>query len=360
MKTLPMRAAHERRGAKFIEFAGWELPVSYDGIIREYTAVRSSLGVFDISHMGKFFLSGHDAASLLQEVLVSDVMKFIPGCAYYSLVCGPSGGILDDVVVYKVGEEAFILIANAASEVKIAAHLAAFARGGADIANLTGSHVLFAVQGPLSADTVGKICPGAACLDFYTFVQSEYRGKKIYVARTGYTGELGWEILADAETGRVIWEEIAPPSVQVCGLGARDMLRAEMGYRLYGTDMDEHTTPFTAGLMWTVSLQKGPFTGREGIIADMESASGEKFIPFVMSGDAGIPRHHYGIYSAAEKIGHVTTGGKSPVLGITFGMGYIRRSYAGEELFIEIRGKKIAASRAKLPFYRQGSVKIKL
>jgi aminomethyltransferase len=339
-----------------VEFAGWEMPVQYAGILAEHEAVRTRVGLFDVSHMGEVVFRGPKALHALSRAFTNDLGKAADGQAQYGCLCRDSGGIVDDVVVYRRGAEDLLVCVNAANRAKDFEWLRAHA-GGADVANESDDWGQLAVQGPLAAQLVQRLTNvNLSAMKTYRFAPGDVAGVPCLVARTGYTGEDGFELFCPADKAPALWAALMeagkPEGIAPCGLGARDSLRLEMAYRLYGQDMDDSTTPLEAGLAWVVKLDKGEFVGRDALVKQREAGVPRKLVGFTLT-DPGIARHGYPVHQDGRKIGEVTSGTKSPSLGIPVGLAYVPTALAaeGSTFAVEIRGRPAAARVVKTPFY---------
>jgi len=352
---------HKALGAQFIEFAGWEMPVSYTGVLEEHKAVRTTAGLFDVSHMGRIQVDGQGAKGFLQHLSTADVAALRPGQACYTLFCNHEGGIIDDLLIYKLKRASYLLCVNAANRDKC---LNWIRKNAADFSNLliedvSDSIAQIAIQGPASLQILQELTDAdISCLKLKTFVEARLGGMDSYIARTGFTGERGYEVFLPSIIAPGIWESIMkkgePFGLKPAGLGARDTLRLEMGYPLYGSDMDETTTPIEASLERAVDFEKGDFIGKEAILRKKERGIERKLVGFELL-QKGIPRHGYRIYSNGKTLGVVTSGNFSPTLKKGIGLGYIHPNYsgAGSEILIDIRGKAVLAVVVELPFYKK-------
>lgn len=357
MKQTAFTAIHRSLGAKMVEFAGFDMPVQYSGIIEEHAAVRKSVGVFDVSHMGEFEVRGPGALAFLQKVTVNDVSKLSEGKVQYSAMCTPQGGIIDDLLVYHCGNR-YMLVVNAANLAKDFAWLQANTGPDAELRDISDSVSLLAVQGPRSLDVVQAIADVPMNdVAYYTFVRGKVAGHEAIISRTGYTGELGFELYIDASpaTGADVWKALFEAGkghgIQPIGLGARDTLRLEMGFCLYGNDIDETTTPLQAGLGWITKLSKGPFIGKP--VLDAEKAGGiPRRLVGLMLPERAIARHGYAITDGAATIGAVTSGTFSPTLRQSVAMGYVPPALAtpGSTVHVLIRGTHVPATVTAIPF----------
>jgi len=360
MKNTPFTDKHIALGAKMAEFAGYNMPISYSGINDEHTAVRKNAGVFDVSHMGEFILKGENALDLIQRVTSNDAAKLKNGQAQYSCLPNAEGGIVDDLLVYCIEEnKVYMLVVNASNIEKDWNWISQHNTKNAEMHNISDKTCLLAIQGP-NATKILQTLTGIDILNlkYYTFVKGEFAGvKNVLISATGYTGAGGVEIYFEDKEGDAskLWDAIfnagAAQGIKPVGLGARDTLRLEMGFCLYGNDIDDTTSPLEAGLGWITKFTKD-FTSKD--VFEKQKAGGveRKLIGFEMI-DKGIPRHGYEIkdYSGAV-IGVVTSGTQSPSLGKAIGMGYVRTAFAGigTDIFIKVRDKLLQAKVAKMPF----------
>ncbi len=352
----PLYESHVRAGARMVEFAGWDMPVQYAGILDEHETVRTKVGLFDVSHMGEVVFRGPKALEALGRLFTNDLGKTVDGQAQYGCLCRESGGIVDDVVVYRRGAEDLLVCVNAANRAKDFEWLAGHAQG-ADVRNESDDWAQLALQGPLAAQLLQRLTNvNLSVMRTYRFANGEVAGIPCLVARTGYTGEDGFELFCASGAGPRLWDALMEAGqregIQPCGLGARDSLRLEMAYRLYGSDMDDSTTPLEAGLGWVVKLDKGEFIGRDAMLTQKEQGLARKLVGFVLT-DAGIARHGYPVLQDGRKVGEVTSGTKSPSLKTSIGLAYVPPALAGEgsTFQVEIRGRAAAAKVVKTPFY---------
>jgi aminomethyltransferase len=367
LKRTPLYDAHVKLGGRIVEFGGWEMPVQYSSIVDEHLAVRRAAGVFDISHMGEVSVEGSGATDFLNFVLTNDVKKLAPGHGQYSIMCNERGGTIDDLYVYRLGEQQYLLIINA-SRIEVDVdwlQQKASGRSNLKLENVSDVMGAIAVQGPRAAAFVPACFPGTDKLVKNQVATQDYQGKTIYVARTGYTGEDGFEIVAPADIIEKVWTRVLAAGhahcAQPAGLGARDTLRTEVCYPLYGHELDENTSPIEAGLGFFVALDKGDFIGRN-VLAD-QKANGlkKKCVAFRMTDKSAPPRPHYPIWSTGPKplkIGEVVSGTQSPSLGVGIGMGYVPPDFGapGMNIEIEIRGKRSPAEIVKKPIYQKPKV----
>jgi len=373
LKRTPLYAAHKKLGACLVDFGGWEMPVQYTGIMEEHRAVRTAAGLFDISHMGQIAARGGGAPEFLNHVLTNDIRKLQVRQGQYTLMCNERGGAIDDLYVYQVQAEEFLLIVNAsrigADAAWLGRQLAAFPnRAAVDLKNLSDDFSALAVQGPKVAQFIDACFSPrenpslAATLKKNDIARREFLGRPIFVSRTGYTGEDGFEMVAPAEIVQALWNKVlevgAPCGLKPAGLGARDTLRTEVCYPLYGHELNETTTPIEAGLGVFVALGKGDFVGRTVLAEQKAQGTAKKLVAFKTAEKSAPPRPNYPIWSpgpARRLIGQVTSGTQSPSLGIGIGMGYVpsEMSAASSLIEIEIRGKHTRATIVPKPIYRR-------
>ncbi len=358
MKTTALTDLHIGLGAKMVEFAGYNMPVSYAGINSEHLSVRSAVGVFDVSHMGEFVLEGPDALDLIQRVTTNDASKLIPGKAQYSCLPNGQGGIVDDLLVYKLEEEKYLLVVNAGNIGKDWEWINQHNTKGAKITDISGDTSLLAVQGPKAMPTLQKLTEvNLAQIPYYHFAIGTLAGvKNVIISNTGYTGAGGFELYIPNADAQKVWEGLFEAgkefNIQPIGLGARDTLRLEKGFCLYGNDIDDTTNPLEAGLGWITKLDKGEFTDKETIAALKAEGLKRKLVGFEMV-DKGIPRHDYPVVNEnGDVIGKVTSGTQSPSLNKAIGLAYVptETSKPGDEIYIDVRGRKLKAQVVKLPF----------
>jgi len=357
LKRTPLHATHVERGAKLVSFGGWEMPVSYSGIVDEHTAVRQRVGLFDISHMGEFLVAGPNAEAMLNSLLTNDLRKTSVGQGQYTLLCNDNGGIVDDLIAYRVEPSVFLLIVNAANIEKDFTWLNVRTTKAVVLDNLSDKMAAVALQGPAAS----KVLAEAAAIAHFGVARLGILGKQCWVARTGYTGEDGFEIVCDAGDARALWlgllQRGEPFGIQPCGLGARDTLRLEMCYPLHGNDITEATTPLEAGLGKFVSFDKGDFIGRTALAGQKTAGVKRKLVAIKMTGPSPPPRPHYMIYAGDRAVGETTSGTQSPTLGVGIGLGYVQANgaRAGTAIQIEIRGKRFPAVVEKKPFLKKNT-----
>lgn len=360
LKRTPLFGEHERLGAKLIGFGGWEMPVQYTSIIDEHQAVRSAVGVFDISHMGQFLVSGDGAKDWLNYLLANNVDRLEAGQCQYTFLLNDNGGVIDDLIVYRYGGEKYLLVVNAALIEEDFTWMQAHLRGGVDFENRSQGFAGLAVQGPQARRVFEALFGGNRSIPAHNEISGiKNGGGSFFVARTGYTGEDGFEVFFPAGAAVRVWNEILEKGrdlgIKPCGLGARDTLRLEMCYPLNGSDLSPARTPLEAGLSIFVDLDKPEFIGREALVKQRESGIVERLVPFKMKEKGPPPRAHYAIHKGGAKISEVASGTLSPSLNIGIGMAYIPVGWAriNEEIEIDIRGKRFPATIQKKPLYRK-------
>jgi aminomethyltransferase len=358
VKRTPFFEIHQKLGAKIVPFGGFEMPVQYSGIIDEHKIVRNAVGVFDVSHMGEFFASGAGALSFLQSITVNDVSKLSPGKAQYSAMCYDDGGIVDDLLIYMLAERQYMIVVNASNVDKDYAWMKEHLSADVKFENSSDEIALLAIQGPKSLETLKKLTDVAlSSIPYYNFVTGKLSGIDMTISRTGYTGELGFEIYFPVQHGKVIWEEIFEAGkefgIAPIGLGARDTLRLEMGYCLYGNDIDQTTNTLEAGLGWITKLNKSSFIAKP--VLDKVKAEGvkRKLVGMILD-EKAVPRHGYSIVDGST-IGIITSGTFSPSLEKGIAMGYVPAQYSpvGSKVQIDVRGKLMAATVVSLPFLKK-------
>ncbi len=364
MKQTPLIGQHRAAGAKLVDFAGWEMPIQYSGVIDEYHTVRSTAGLFDVSHMGRISVSGPGSLGLLQYVTTNDVSKISVRSSQYSMVCTPNGGIKDDIFIYHVKPYEFLVCVNASNREKIVAWLLdkVVHVQGCKVKDRSSELAQIAVQGPLSRDLLIAIgMAGCAALKVRQCLEVPAFGGTVIVSRTGYTGELGYELYLPAHLAEPAWVELLKvgqaQGVKPTGLGARDLLRLDMGYLLYGNDISEDISPLEAGADWVVNIEKGEFIGRSALLSQRTQGLARRLVGFELL-EKAVPRHGFAILSSespGQVVGEVTSGNLSPFLQKGIGLGYISLRYAepGTRIQIDIRGKAVPAQVVKPPFYKK-------
>ncbi len=360
LKKTPFHSIHQEAGAKLVDFAGFEMPVQYKGIKAEHTAVRQAAGVFDVSHMGEFFIQGPEALRLIQKIGVNDAAKLIPGKAQYSCMCNHDGGIIDDLIIYMLDEQKYMLVVNASNIDKDFEWISQQNTMGAVLENRSADFGLLAVQGPKAPEILQKLTDvDLSSIGFYSFKKGKLAGIEMLISATGYTGEKGFELYFEHKNADLkgLWDSImeagSTAGIEPAGLGARDTLRLEMGYVLYGNDISEQRHPLQARLGWITKLDKGDFIGRERLTQIKEKGWERQLVGFVMDDQRSIPRQGYEILNEnGESIGEVTSGTMSITLGKGIGMGYVDKAYAADSttLNIAIRNKPAGAVVTKPPF----------
>ena len=359
MKTTPFTETHIALGAKMHEFAGYNMPIEYSGIIDEHMTVCNGVGVFDVSHMGEFWVKGQNALEFLQQVTSNNVATLPIGKAQYTCFPNEEGGIVDDLLVYHYEDEKYLLVVNAANIEKDWNWCVNHNTVGAELENSSDRMAQLAIQGPKATEVLQRLTPvNLSEIPYYAFATGEFAGcKDVIISNTGYTGAGGFELYFYPEDGKKIWDAIfeagAPEGIKPIGLGARDTLRLEMGFCLYGNDLSDTTSPLEAGLGWITKFVEGKnFTARA--ILEKQKAEGvtRKLVAFEMI-DRGIPRHGYKLVNAeGEEIGEVTSGTMSPTRKIGIGMAYVAKAYTAldTEIFIDVRGRKLKVKVVKAPF----------
>lgn len=361
MKRTLLYNRHKALGAKFIEFAGWEVPLQYSGIIEEHHAVRKAAGLFDVSHLTRIEVNGKDAIPFINKLITTDLEKLKQGQSQYTLLCNENGGIIDDLLIYKKPDGSIFLCANAINREKVIAWIKKHATPyNVDIKDITDAFAQIAIQGPETQGILQKLTStNLSEIKKFAFAEINFDGMPLLVSRTGYTGEDGFEIYPSASSAESVWDKLiatgAESNLKPAGLGARDTLRLEMGYLLYGHDIDEKTTPLEARLERFISFDKSDFIGKAALIAQRQNGIKKRLIGFELT-NKGIPREGYKILAKGIEIGAVTSGNMSPTLKKSVGLGYVNIGYdkIGDEIEIEIRGKAVSGKVVSLPFYRKG------
>jgi aminomethyltransferase len=360
VKHTPFHAFHEAAGAKLVEFAGFAVPVRYTGDVREHVCVRKRAGLFDISHMGEFFVRGAGATAYLDQLVTNDVSALAVGQALYSPLCRPDGGIVDDLLVYRLEDE-YLVVVNASNVAKDFEWMRARLPAGVQLEDRSDETALLAVQGPRAEDVLrGHMPDSALALGYYRCQRGPIFGVDAILARTGYTGEDGFELYFHPRHAEAVWNGLMeagrPVGLEPVGLGARDTLRLEMGFMLYGNDIDDTTTPVEAGLGWTVKLAKPDFVGKAALVRQKQEGLARKLVGFDLDGRR-VPRHDMPIESGGQVVGRVTSGTYAPSLERPIGMGYVAAGLAsaGTALDIVAGPTRLPARVVKMPFYRSGS-----
>lgn len=359
MKNTALTQTHIDLGAKMVPFAGYNMPVQYAGINAEHETVRKGVGVFDVSHMGEFILKGDKALDLIQRVTSNDASKLYDGKVQYSCLPNNDGGIVDDLLVYRLDEQTYMLVVNASNIEKDWNWISRFNTEGVSMKDISDRTSLFAVQGPKAAEALQSLTDiDLGSMEYYSFKKGVFAGiNNVLVSATGYTGAGGFELYVDNEHAQEIWTAVfkagEPFGIKPIGLGARDTLRLEMGFCLYGNDIDDKTSPLEAGLGWVTKFNK-EFTNSAALANQKSAGVSQKLVGFEMI-DRGIPRHDYEIVDAdGNNIGKVTSGTQSPSLQKAIGLGYVKTGFAkeGTEIFIKIRDNAVKAKIVKPPFYK--------
>jgi aminomethyltransferase len=360
----PLHAQHVEAGAKMVPFAGYDMPVQYPtGIIAEHRAVRSAAGMFDVSHMGEFEITGRDALELVQAVTTNDASKLSVGQAQYSVICNEDGGALDDCIVYRRADR-WMLVVNASRRTDdlgwVKSHAASY---DVDVNDVSNDLALIALQGPKAQSILAQLTDtDLDAIAYYHFDEGTVDGVRMIISRTGYTGEDGFELYHDAEAAPRLWNRLLEVGTEAglvpAGLGARDSLRLEVGYALYGNDLDESRTPLEAGLGWVVKFDKGNFIGRAALVKQKEAGPRAKLAGFVLS-ERGFPRHGYDVLHDGQRVGEVTSGVLSPTLQVGVGLAYLPSALAkaGTAIKIDIRDRPTPAEIVRPPFYTDGSIR---
>lgn len=356
----PLHDWHVAQGGKMVDFAGWHMPVQYTGLIAEHTAVREAAGLFDVSHMGEVRLRGPAALANIQRLTVNDASGLEIGQAQYTAMVNESGGVIDDLLVYRMADEDYLLVVNAGTTPKDFAWIESHVQGDVELQNESAQWGQIALQGPAAEAVLARVLPDSLTdIGYYHFVESTYGGRPAIISRTGYTGEDGFEVYLAPELAPELADAIlqagGEDGVMPAGLGARDTLRLEAGMLLYGNDMDESRTPIEAKLGWIVKPDKGEFIGRDVLVAQKSDGTPQRLVAIEVTG-RGIPRHGYPILSAdGESLGEMTSGTFSPTLKKGIGFGYVNSDHAGIDtvLAVEVRGRAVAAKVVRSPFYRR-------
>ena len=358
LQRTPLYEAHVAQGGRLVPFSGWEMPVQYSGILDEARSVRTAAGIFDVSHMGRLEISGPGAAALLDRVLSINASALRLGRARYNVICDESGGIIDDCIVYRRSNEMFLLVPNASNTDVVLQWLKRWDQSGSEVTvvDVTSEYAMIAVQGPDAVEMVDGLCDsddaGVSAIRPFATKRVSIASIEVWLARTGYTGEDGFEIIVPASAAVEIWRKLMAAGAVPCGLGARDVLRLEAGLLLHGNDMDVNINPYEAGLDRFVDPDRDGYVAGPSLTRIRDAALARKLIGFTITG-RGIPRHGYAIMSGAENIGLVSSGGHSPTLEAGIGLGYVGIEYAvpGTVIRIDVRGRPVDAEVTELPFY---------
>ena len=359
LKTTALHALHRRMGAKMVDFGGWDMPLQYSGILDEHRAVRSAAGLFDVSHMGEIEIRGVDATALTDYVTTNAVQKLQPGQAQYSGLLYEHGGFVDDVLVHKIAHDHYFLCVNASNQEKDFEHIATANKLQSSVELTSDRYTQFAIQGPRALASLQKLTPAdLAAIRYYHFIDGSIAGVPARIARTGYTGEDGFEIYFAPEHSERVWSDILNAGqefgIKPCGLGARNTLRLEAGMALYGHEIHSTITPFEAALGWIVKLDKGEFIGRSALVRQKEQGITRKLVGFEMTG-RGIGRDDYEVFLDGIPAGWVSSGGPSPTLNKNIGMCYLPsdRAKLGQRIQIVIRNQAVDAVTVAVPFYKR-------
>jgi len=362
MKQTSLHEAHVARKAKIVDFAGWAMPLQYSGVLDEYRAVRTTAGLFDVSHMGRLHVEGPGALPFLQRVTTNDVQRVEPMGSQYSMMCNPDGGVKDDIFLYRLGAEEFLLCVNASNLDKIRGWL--FQQQGEEqeelrIEDRSEDLAQLALQGPASKSVLqGHVESSLDGLKPRQCVRETVGGVECLITRTGYTGELGYELYVPATQVRLVWDRLMQAGeeygLKPAGLGSRDLLRLDMGYLLYGNDVTEATTPIEANAKWVVSFAKGAFIGEPVLKRQVQDGPSRRLVAFELL-EKAVPRHDMRLVAQDKPIGTVTSGNLSPILQKGIGLGYVDPAYteAGTAFDVEIRGRRVPARVVALPFYKK-------
>ncbi|MBN2190404.1 MAG: glycine cleavage system aminomethyltransferase GcvT [Candidatus Aureabacteria bacterium] len=361
LKKSPLNEVHINLGAKMVPFAGWLMPIQYSGIIDEHLTVREKAGLFDLTHMGEIIVTGPRAEEYVQKLITNNTAKLADGKAFYTVICFETGGIVDDVIVYRFKKDEYMFVVNASNADKVFAWFRKKLIPEVKLIDKSPKTALLAVQGPASEKILLNVGLNVGSLNYFEFTRQTYRGIECIIARTGYTGEDGFEIFFPVDYAFSLWATLNTAGkkygLKPVGLGARDTLRIEVGYPLYGNEIDEKTNPVEAGLSWVVDMEKD-FIGKESLKQYAGGKTARRLIGF-RTIERAVPRAHYDIFSGGNKVGYVTSGTLSPSLDRGIGMGYVpaEMSEAGSHIDISIRGKMVKAEIVKKPFYTGGSIK---
>jgi aminomethyltransferase len=359
LRRTSLYDAHVAAGGRLVPFAGWELPIQYAGISEEHEAVRTRAGLFDVSHMGEIVVEGPGALDTVQRLITNNAARLEVGQGLYSPMCLGSGGIIDDLTVFRQAATRYLFIVNAATRAKDLAWMQQHA-GSAIVSDRSDEFTLLALQGPRAEAILSEVSGGdiAAMPPFHMRSDLRIAGVAVHVSRTGYTGEDGFEIAGDWSQAAIVWDALLragkPHGLTPAGLGARDTLRLEAGFMLYGSDIDEATSPLEAPLGWTVKFEKAEFIGRDALARQKAEGPGRKLVG-LQPGERAIPRQHFGIRAGGQTVGEVTSGTFSPTLRRPIAMGYVTAALAaaGTVVEIDVRGKPAPATVVRLPFYRR-------
>jgi aminomethyltransferase len=359
MKKTPLNEAHKRLGARMVDFVGWEMPVQYESALQEHQAVRAAVGLFDVSHMGRVRFKGKQALDVIQKVTCNDAARLADGQAQYSALMTESGGFIDDIVVHRLTQEEFLICVNASNRDRDVRWFLDHRSGDVEISDESEATAQIAVQGPKALEILQTMtATQLAEIKYYWFRTGAVEGAPCLIARTGYTGEDGFELYLPAEAAEPVWNRIlergASLGARPAGLAARNTLRLEMRYPLYGNDIDETTSPWEAGLDWIVKLAKGDFVGKPALEAQKQTGVSRKLVGFELL-DRGIARDHFPVLVDGNPVGQVTSGSYSPSLQKSIGLAYlpVAHSSLGARFKVDVRGKLLEAMVVQTPFYRR-------
>lgn len=360
LKRTPLFPIYAEYGARVIDFGGWELPVQFTGIQKEHDAVRGQAGLFDVSHMGEVRVQGPDAFAFVQRVTTNDVSKLLDGQCQYSLLCYPTGGVVDDLLVYKKSEHDYLLVINASNIDKDIAWLQQHLTGQVELTNISEETALLALQGPKAKDILAQLTetPLDTLKTFHFLNEVNVGGVSTLLSRTGYTGEDGFELYVDQKDAITLWRKLLDAGAEhgliPAGLGARDTLRFEARLPLYGQELTSEISPLEAGLSYFVKLNKGDFIGREALLEQKANGVTRKLVGIEMQ-ERGIPRPHYAVYAEGKRIGEITTGTQSPTYKTNVGLALIDAAYSAldTEVWVEIRGAQVKAAVVATPFHKK-------
>lgn len=359
LKRTPLFEKHQAAGAKLVPFAGWEMPVQYTGVLEEHRAVRQAVGLFDVSHMGEIVVCGRDAEAYLQRLTPNDISRLTPGRAHYSGLLTERGTYIDDLLVYRLEQNEFLVVVNAANTPTDFSWMQGHLSGEVTLENASDRYALLALQGPKAAEVLRPFVDESVLeLKYYCFASGSVDGAPALISRTGYTGEDGFELYLSPAEAPEVWDRLvaagAPHGLVLAGLGARDTLRLEAGMALYGHEIDESTTPFEAGLDWVVKLEKGEFLGRQALVGQKHEGISRKLVGLALV-ERGIAREGCPVLAAGEVVGKITSGTFSPTLERAIAMAYVPLALAepGTEVTVEVRGRERRAEVVPLPFYRR-------
>lgn len=359
LRRSPLFSCHQEAGARLVDFAGWEMPVQYAGLMAEHEAVRSAAGLFDVSHMGEFRVSGPDAEAFLQRMTPNNVAKLKVGRAHYSALLTQRGTYVDDLLIYRLADEEFLVVVNAANIDKDFDWLSSHLTEDCRLENQSDEFALIAVQGPKAPEILAKLTDvDLDPIRYYRFKWGDVAGVHTLISRTGYTGEDGFELYVPPSQSPDVWRSLmevgSPLGLQPAGLGARDTLRLEASMALYGHEIDDTTTPWEAGLDWTVKMAAGDFLGRDALLEQQQRGTDRRLVGFEVQG-RGIAREGHLVMQGDQEVGRVTSGTYSPTFKKALGMAYVPLNLAepGQPLVLDVRGKRLEAKVAETPFYRR-------